>query len=152
MQHLSSQVENETTQVYRWEFTVGGDALDENGHVNNVVYVQWMQDVATRHADSAGCTAATKSAGAVWVARSHKIEYLRPAFAGDPVAALTWVVNFRRVTSLRKYRFVRTSDNAVLARGETDWVFVDAATGRPRTIPKDVSGAFRIPAAGEDPL
>jgi acyl-CoA thioester hydrolase len=140
------------TPVYRYEFTVSEDDLDENGHVNNVVYVQWMQDVATRHADAAGCTAATKSAGAVWVVRSHNVEYLRPAFAGDPVAALTWVVNFRRVTSLRKYKFLRTSDNAILARGETDWVFVDAGTGRPRIITADVAGAFRIPADGEEPL
>ena len=137
--------------VYRCEFAVSEDALDENGHVNNVVYVQWMQDVATRHADASGCTSATKSAGAAWVVRSHKVEYLRPAYAGDPVAALTWVVNFRRATSLRKYKFVRTSDNTVLARGETDWVFVDAESGRPRIIPESVTEGFRILGEGQDP-
>jgi acyl-CoA thioester hydrolase len=135
-------MEKKMTQIFRHEFTVGKDALDEIGHVNNVVYVQWMQDVATLHSDAAGCTAATKSADAVWVVRSHKIEYLRPAFAGDPVAALTWVENFRRVASLRKYTFVRTSDDTILAKGETDWVFVDARSGRPRIIPQDVIGAF----------
>lgn len=130
------------TQMYRHEFAVAENALDRNGHVNNVIYVQWMQDAATLHADAQGCTAATRSAGAAWVVRSHKIEYLRPAFAGDNVAALTWVVNFRRVASLRKYKFVRTSDNIVLARGETDWVFVDARTGRPRIIPDEVIETF----------
>ena len=120
------------SRVYRHEFTIGEDVLDENGHVNNVAYIQWMQDVATLHSDAQGCTAATRSAEAAWFVRSHKIEYLRPAFNGDAVTALTWVADFRRVTSLRKYKFVRTSDNVVLAEGETNWVFVDAQTGRPR--------------------
>ena len=137
--------------VYRHEFTVSEDALDVIGHVNNVVYVQWMQDVASRHADAAGCTAATEAAGAVWVVRSHKVEYLRPAFAGDVVAALTWVANIRRATSLRKYEFLRISDNSLLARGETDWVFVDAGSGRPRVIPNDVARAFQSLEEVKDP-
>ena len=84
------------------EFTVLPASVDENGHVNNVEYVKWMQDVAVMHSDSVGCTAATKEIGATWVARSHRIEYLRPAFAGDRVVALTWVCNFRKVRSSRR--------------------------------------------------
>jgi acyl-CoA thioester hydrolase len=110
--------------------------------VNNVVYVQWMQDVAVRHADAAGCTRATEALGATWVARSHKIEYLRPAFTGDRITARTWVADFRRVRSLRRYEFVRTSDEAVLAKGETDWVFVDTQSGRPRAIPEAIQRGF----------
>ncbi|NLF67245.1 MAG: acyl-CoA thioesterase, partial [Chloroflexi bacterium] len=115
--------------IYRHRFTVGPDAIDANGHVNNVVYVQWMQDMAVRHADAAGCTDTTRQIGATWVARSHWIEYLNPAFAGDEIEALTWVAGFRKVRSLRRYRFVRTSDNATLAQGETDWVFMDLQSG-----------------------
>ena len=121
-----------------------GDVVDGNGHVNNVAYVQWMQDVAVRHSDATGCSAATTAAGAAWVARSHQIEYLSPAFAGDRVESSTWVVNFRRVRSLRRYRFVRKSDGKVLARGETDWVFVDAASGRPRAVPEAVTRLFTL--------
>jgi len=128
--------------IFRHEFIVQPASVDGNGHVNNVEYVKWMQEVAVMHSDSVGCTQATKEAGATWVARSHRIEYLRPAFAGDPIMVLTWVVDFRRVRSLRKYKFVRTTDNAVIADGETDWVFVDAKTGRPLSIPKTVSSAF----------
>jgi len=130
--------------IYRHRFTVGPEAIDTNGHVNNVVYVQWMQDVAVRHADAAGCTDLTQRIGATWVARSHKIEYLSPAFAGDEIEASTWVASFRKVRSLRRYRFVRTSDNVTLAQGETDWVFVDHATGRPRSIPEPVTAAFEL--------
>ncbi|MHC4518840.1 MAG: acyl-CoA thioesterase [Planctomycetota bacterium] len=136
--------------IFRHRFTVGPDAIDENGHVNNVVYVQWMQDVAVRHSNAAGCTRLTRKIGAMWVARSHQIEYLSPAFAGDEIEAQTWVANFRKIRSLRRYRFVRTGDQRLLAKGETDWVFVDVQTNRPRSIPPEVSGAFDL-LAGDPP-
>ncbi len=130
--------------IYRYRFVVEPEAIDANGHVNNVVYVQWMQDIAVRHADAAGCTDVTRRIGATWIARSHWIEYLRPAFVGDEIEALTWVANFRKVRSLRRYKFVRTTDNTTLAQGETDWVFADVKTGRPRAIPNEVSRAFEL--------
>ena len=126
------------TQVYQYSLTVPDHAVDTNGHVNNIEYLRWMQDAAILHSDSQGCTKATILVGATWVVRTHHIEYLRPAFAGETVCVLTWVSNFRRVQSLRKYRIIRFHDNAVLVEGETDWVFVDARTGRLRSIPKDV--------------
>jgi len=139
-------------RVYRFEFTVPDAAIDRNGHVNNVQYVQWMQDVAILHSDATGCMAATKAIGATWVVRSHRIEYLRPALAGDRIIVFTWVAGMRKVRSLRKYRFVRAADGEVLAQGETDWAFVDAANGRPRPIPEAVSGLFEVLAQGEDPV
>jgi acyl-CoA thioester hydrolase len=138
-------------RIFRHEFEVPESALDRNGHVNNVQYVQWMQDVAVMHADAAGCSAATDAAGATWVARSHWVEYLRPAFAGDRISVVTWVSSFRKVRSLRKYRFLRIDDGALLAEGETDWVFVDAATGKLRAIPDNVSGAFTPVPEDEEP-
>lgn len=126
--------------------------IDANGHVNNIVYVQWMQDVAIAHSASVGCTAATAAAGCAWVARSHRIEYLRPAFAGDRVLVQTWLVDAtRKATSPRRYRMVRESDGAVLARGETLWVFVDSRSGRPRTVPPEVIGCFVLVAPEAEP-
>src|SRR3989442_1646083 len=113
--------------VYRFDITVPAHLVDENRHVNNVAYVQWMQDAAVAHSAAAGCTRMTKGIGAMWVARTHQIEYLSPAFAGEKIAVITWVADFRKVRSLRRYKFVRAADRKVLARGETDWVFVDAA-------------------------
>jgi acyl-CoA thioester hydrolase len=112
--------------------------------VNNVAYVQWMQDAAVRHAEAAGCTAKTRALGATWVVRSHQVEYLSPGFAGDVITVQTWVANIRRVRSLRRYRFVRPADQAVLAQGETDWVFVDAASGRPKAVPEEIQGTFQV--------
>ncbi len=131
-------------RVYRHAFTVPEEAVDANDHVNNVQYVQWMQDAAVRHSDEAGCTRLTEAAGATWVVRTHKVEYLRPAFADDEIEVLTWVSDFRKVRSLRRYKFLRVSDGAVLAQGETDWVFVEVATARPRVIPPEVRAAFEI--------
>jgi acyl-CoA thioester hydrolase len=138
-------------QIYRHEFIVPENALDENGHVNNVEYLRWMLDAAVLHSDSQGCTQATKAVGATWVVRTHHLEYLRPAFAGEQICVLTWVANFRRVQSLRKYKVIRLDDEAVLAEGETDWVFVDAQSGRLRSIPKEVIEAFEIVPEENEP-
>jgi acyl-CoA thioester hydrolase len=125
-------------------FTVPEEALDENNHVNNVVYVQWMQDVAIRHSDNVGGTAALEDTGCTWVVRAHHIEYLQPALHGDAIEAITWVADFRRVRSTRRYEFRRADDGTLLARGSTDWVFVNTTTGRPATVPETVRACFAI--------
>ena len=130
--------------IYRDEFTVPETAIDGNGHVNNVAYVQWMQDIAIAHFTATGGADLMHDLGGTWVARSHHIEYLRPAFAGDRIEASTWVANLRRVRSLRRYEFTRVSDGKTLARGETDWVFVDAVSGRPCTIPEEIRRVFTL--------
>ena len=57
-----------SSSIYRHAFTTTPDAVDQNGHVNNVIYVQWMQDVAILHSEATGGTQATQTAGATWVA------------------------------------------------------------------------------------
>ena len=126
------------SNVHRHQFEVTEEVIDGNGHVNNVAYVQWMQDVAIRHFDSLGGTDLMDAHGAAWVARSHHIEYLRPVFAGEHLELRTWVVDMERATSRRGYEFVRLTDGAMVANGETHWVFVDAARGRPKRIPEEM--------------
>ena len=123
---------------------VGAIVVDANGHVNNVAYIQWMQDAAVRHAEASGCLQATTALGASWVVRTHQIEYLAPAFAGDSLTIQTWVANFRKVRSLRKYRMIRAADQTVVVRAETDWVFVNATTGRPLAIPDEVKNTLPV--------
>lgn len=118
------------------------DAIDENGHVNNVTYVQWMQDIAVEHYASIGGIEA-QGPEATWVVREHKVEYLLPAFAGEEIEVRTWVENIRRVRSLRRYEFVRKVDGKMLVKGETDWVFVDVKTGGPRAVPDAVVKVFQ---------
>ena len=128
-------------RIYSRSFIVPADAIDENGHVNNVVYVQWMQDIAVEHYSSLGGIE-TQGNEATWVVREHKIEYLLPAFEGEEIEIRTWIENYRRVRSLRKYEFVRVSDGKTLVKGETDWVFVDVKSGHPIAIPETVIQIF----------
>ena len=128
--------------IYREQITVAPDALDGNGHVNNVVWVQWMQDVALAHSLACGGTAAMKEVRGTWVARSHHVDYLAPAVAGDAITAMTWVCDFRRASSRRRYRFVNADTGRVLVTGETHWVFIDRDSLRPRSVPSELTDCF----------
>jgi acyl-CoA thioester hydrolase len=129
--------------IFTRQITVSETALDANGHVNNVIYLQWMQEMAQEHYTFVGGTALTMALGATWVIREHRIEYFQPAFLGEVVEAQTWVENIRQVRSLRKYRFLRIPDGQLLVQGETDWVFMDAGSGKPRRIPDELRKVFR---------
>ena len=130
--------------VYKYQFVISSDVIDRNGHVNNVAYVQWMQDAAVNHSKAVLPGGTYRSINATWVARSHHIEYLSPAFLNEAVEVRTWLAECRRVRCKRKYQFVRTTDEKLIAQGETDWVFVNADDGRPKSIPEDILNAFVI--------
>jgi acyl-CoA thioester hydrolase len=127
--------------TYTKIITIPKSAIDGNGHVNNVVYVQWMQDVAVEHYASIGGIEA-QGPEATWVIREHRVEYFLPAFEGDEIEVRTWVENVRRVRSLRRYEFARKTDGKILVKGETDWVFVDVKTGMPKAVPEEVIKVF----------
>ncbi len=74
----------------------------------------------------------------------HHIERQHLASTDDRIQASTWIVKFSRVRSQRRYQFVRLSEKAVLAKGETDWVYIDVASGRPRSIPDEIKAAFTL--------
>jgi len=130
------------SSIYSKTITIPSSAIDENGHVNNVVYVQWMQDIAIEHYASIGGVEAQGS-DATWVIRKHSIEYFLPAFEGEEIEIRTWVEDLRKVRSLRMYEFVRKSDEKILVKGESDWVFMDMKTGRPKAIPAEVENIFK---------
>ena len=130
--------------IFHYHFIIPPEAQDENGHVNNVHFVQWMQNVAVRHYEQMGGRLPTQAIGATWVVRSHQIEYLLPAFPGDRIDVRTWVATMRRVRSLRRYEFVRVLDNKLLVRGQTDWVFVNAGTGHPMAVPDNILALFTL--------
>lgn len=135
---------SKTGAVFSYKFRIPDSAIDSNGHVNNVMYVQWMQDMAVRHFIALGGNELINRLGASWYVRSHRIEYLSPAYAGDEIEVHTWVANLRRVRSLRKYEFVNKSDGRLLVRGETEWVLVDAKSGKPIAIPEKLAKIFPL--------
>jgi acyl-CoA thioester hydrolase len=139
--------------VFSHTFSVPEAAIDGNGHANNLEYLRWMQEVAVAHSDAQGWTPARYAAtGTSWVIRSHAIEYLRPAYAGESLRVLTWVGGFAEQESPRHYLFWRDRDRKVLARARTLWVFVDAAPGRARAIPPEFRSAFEVVADEKDVL
>lgn len=142
-----------TAGVFTHTFAVPGTAIDVNGHANNLEYLRWMQDVATAHSDAQGWPLARyRETGATWVIRSHEIEYLRPAFAGEDITLLTWIGGFEAQSSPRHYLFLRGRDRKILARARTMWVFVNAATGRAADIPDSFRAAFETIADEKDAL
>ena len=136
--------------VFEYHHTVAAAEIDVQGHANNVCYVAWMQDAALAHTAAEGWPAERYVAlGAGWVARSHKIEYHEPAFAGDEIVVRTHVATMQKVTSVRRYRIERRTDGALLATAETRWAFVTYATGQPTRIPAEIAEAFKVMKEGK---
>jgi acyl-CoA thioester hydrolase len=140
-------------RILQQTLLVPPDAIDVNGHVNNLAYLRWMQEVAIQHSTEQGWPVERyQAAGTGWVVRSHFIEYLSPAFEGENLSLLTWVTGFRQHRSPRRYLFWRPRDRQVVARAETMWVFVNARSGRPRRVPPEVQQAFEVVPEEEDVL
>jgi acyl-CoA thioester hydrolase len=130
-------------EIFEYHHIVTEDEIDEQGHANNVVYVGWMQAAAIAHSAARGWTAERyEKLGFGWVARSHKIEYLRPAFAGDEIIIETQVADMKKVSSTRVYRMIRPADNTVLAKAETNWAFINYTTGKPTRILSEIEYLF----------
>ena len=132
-------------EIFEYPHTVGEEEIDEQGHANNVVYVAWMQAAAIAHSATLGWTAQRyQQIGMGWVARSHTIEYLRPAFTGDEILVQTHVADMKKATSTRVYRILRRTDRELLAKAETHWTFVNYATGKPTRIPDEILRSFPV--------
>jgi acyl-CoA thioester hydrolase len=116
--------------------------IDDQNHVNNTVYLRWVQDVATAHWKSLASTEAQSAIG--WVVLRHEIDYKTPACMGDEVILRTWVgaasrLKFERFTEVR-----RKIDSQLLAKARTLWVPIDARTGKPTRVSGDVRARFSI--------
>jgi acyl-CoA thioester hydrolase len=118
--------------------------IDELGHVNNVVYLRWIQDAAVAHWRT--LATAEQQAELVWVAVRHEIDYKRPTVLGDRVVARTWVGVADAVRFERHTEIIREVDRKLLARGRTLWAPIDRATGRVTRVSDDVRSRFSVPA------
>jgi len=130
-------------KAYTYKFTVKKEDIDFNGHVNNVTYLSWMIEAATRHSASLGFGYETcLEYGGTWVAKSHNIEYKKPAFENDELEMKTWIEDIGKILSTRRYELTRPSDNALICEGKTEWVFVDSKRMRPMKIPSEIVQGF----------
>ena len=116
--------------------------IDEQNHVNNTVYLRWVQDIATAHWRAVASPKAQKSIG--WVVLRHEIDYKGPATLGDEVVLSTWVGEATRLTFERFTEIRRNSDGQLLSQARTLWCPIDAQTGRPVRVSEDVRAQFSI--------
>jgi len=129
--------------IYYHQLAVQSEEIDGLQHVNNVAFVKWMQDAAIAHSSAQGWDAERyRESGTAWIVRTHFVRYLQPALKNDSIVVQTWVVNVRKVTSLRRYRVFRESDRKCVAEAETDWAFVSRERQLPVRIPIEVRQAF----------
>jgi acyl-CoA thioester hydrolase len=113
--------------------------IDELGHVNNAVYVRWIQDVATAHWRAVAQP--ETRARYVWVVTRHEIDYLRATLIGETVTLTTWVGTPK---GARFDRFVEITgaDGRLRVRATTVWALIDQTSGRAVRVPADVAAPF----------
>jgi acyl-CoA thioester hydrolase len=127
--------------AFRLTLTAEPQHIDELGHVNNAVWVQWIQAVATAHWFS--LTGAEEQGRLIWVVVRHEIDYRRPLLVGQSVTAETWVAD--KAAGARFARFMRfvSADGAVHVEVKTDWALLDRESGRPQRVLPEMVARFR---------
>jgi acyl-CoA thioester hydrolase len=116
--------------------------IDEQDHVNNTVYLRWIQDVATAHWRAVASPKAQETIG--WVVLRHEIDYKAPATLRDEVVLRTWVGKATRLTFERFTEILRNRDGRLLSEARTLWCPIDAQTGKPVRVSAEVRSQFSI--------
>ena len=126
--------------VFEHRITAKAEHIDELGHVNNAVWVQWIQEVALAHWYSVADPGHQDEY--IWVVVRHEIDYLRAVVEGETVTGRTWVGEAAKGARFdREMEFVG-DDGKVRVRARTTWAIIDKAAGRPIRVPPDVMAPF----------
>ena len=121
-------------------FTASPEDIDELGHVNNAVWVRWIQDMATSH--WAAVADPADVAAYIWVVTRHEIDYRGNVAAGENVTGKTWIEKPPRgATFDRRVEFVNDAGK-ILVSANTTWAMIDRASGRLMRVPADVATPF----------
>jgi acyl-CoA thioester hydrolase len=128
-------------RVFRWSAPVWQADVDAFGELRTSTLLKFLQETATRASTDAGFDPAYYvRTGTMWLVRRTTLELEHAVRYGDTLEATTWIADFRRVRSQRRYE-VSAGERSV-ARATTDWVYVDAVRSRPRTIPLEMERVF----------
>ncbi len=129
-------------QRYTMGLRVQSASIDVNGHVNNVEFLRWIQEIAVAHSAHVGMAREQYDAlRSTFVVRRHEIDYLRAAREGEQLTLTTWVESFRRI-ECERITEIADAGGALVVRATTRWIFVSTDTGRPTRIPPDVRARF----------
>jgi len=129
-----------TCAPFEMTVSVSRGDIDEQNHVNNIVYLRWVQDVATAHWQAVASPEAQETVG--WVVLRHEIDYKTPAALGDKIILRTWVGKATRLTFERFTEIRRNGDGQLLSKARTLWCPINAQTGRPMRVPAEVRVQF----------
>lgn len=121
-------------EVFSLSIKVAAEDIDNLEHVNNLVYVKWMDKIATKHWDF--LTKDNPLPEYVWVVIRHEIDYLAQAGLGDEIKVNTWVGETKGITSERFMEFYK--GDVLLVKAKTTWAMLDAKTYKPARIREDV--------------
>ncbi len=124
---------------------VQANEIDELGHVNNVVYLAWVNDIAIAHWNS--LTSTEIRSKLIWVALRHEIDYKAEALPNETIIVRTWTGIARGLRYARHTRILRARDEALLAEALTYWCPMDALTRKPTRPSADISELFAIKSA-----
>lgn len=132
-------------KIFEKKYRVPATDVNAMEHVDNQIYLRWMNEVAIEHSSLCGWTIQDYlNLGSAFVAKSHFIEYLAPTFENEELLFMTWVEDMDTRQSIRKYRFFKLPDYRPFLRAETKWVYVDMEKGRPMDIPDVVCRSFHV--------
>ena len=126
--------------VFELAFTAAPEHIDELGHVNNAVWVQWIQQVAVAHWDAVAPR--DHRDAYFWVVVRHEIDYLRAAHAGDRIAARTWVGDAPEGARFDRFVEFTGEGGRLYVRAKTQWAMIDRKLNRPVRVPADVVAPF----------
>ena len=125
--------------VYSTRWRVRSYEIDQNGHVNNAVYLNYAEALTVEHAEASGYGRAWAEAhGGAWVVRRHEIEYLRPAVMGDELVLVVRVELVRGVRGVRRTSIRRLADDCPVVEVLSEWVWVRLGDGRPARVPAEL--------------
>jgi len=127
---------------FEMKVRVAASDIDEQNHVNNTVYLRWVQDAAVAHWRAMASAAAQREIG--WVVVRHEIDYKAPGSLGDEVVLRTWVGEATRLRFERLTEILRKSDQRLLATARTLWVPINATTGKPMRVSAEVREQFSV--------
>jgi acyl-CoA thioester hydrolase len=129
-----------TPEIFESTLTVGKEDLDENQHVNNVRYVQWIQDVAKAHWNKRADEEFQEDY--FWVVVRHEIDYKRQAFLDDELLIQTFVGEHTHVTSIRHVNILNKKTNKLLIQAKSTWCLMDSKTKKPVKISEEMLRVF----------
>jgi len=125
--------------VHRARWRVRSYEIDQNGHVNNAVYLNYTEALTVEHAEASGFGRGWAEAhGGAWVVRRHEVEYLRPARMGEELDLAVRVELVRGVRGVRRTTIARAGDGVTVAEVLSEWVWLRLADGRPARVPAEL--------------